>query len=495
MIEMDTRLGVLLSSVLLVATGACATSGSTAGAGSVSSATLAGAENVPQGEMPRETEETEQAADLLNDAMSAEENGDAAMAQPLYEQAADLTSAAIFADPTNPLAWYQGGLAQIGLEDYAAADSMLARAVELRPIYQFEIDPLREQTWIELYEEAIPFVNSGQYDQGAMILRDANDIYRDRPEVMLILGKIYAQQGQADEAVAILRQAMEIVNSDLRESMDSLSIASWDDQAEDVPAIIAQTLINVGRYDEAAVELRALLEEDPENTIFKQSLASIYVQLEMPDSAMAVYDDILSGDSVATIDFYQAGLGLYQLDLFEPAAEAFHTTSDRAPLDRDAAEMWARSLQLSYPPNASQDSVPQESLEELVQASERWLELDPMSNNAHIILAQTENRLGNVDRARDLITAVDALPIHVDQLQLQRLSSGGGALSGVIRNNTAEPNAPVTINVTFFGAGETPLGDESVTIGLPPQDATQVFQVPFESEQEIAGYTYTIEGI
>jgi hypothetical protein len=90
---------------------------------------------------------------------------------------------------------------------------------------------------------------------------------------------------------------------------------------------------------------------------------------------------------------------------------------------------------------------------------------------------------------------VDALPVSVDQLQLQRFTSGGGALSGVIRNGTAEPNTEVTINVTFFGANEAPIGDASVTVGLPPQDATQVFQLPFESEQEIEGYTYTLEGI
>jgi tetratricopeptide (TPR) repeat protein len=427
--------------------------------------------------------------------MSAEEDGDEATAQPLYAEAAQVASEAIFADPTNPLAWYQAGLAQMGLEDYQAADSMLSRAVELRPIYQFEIDPLREQKWIELYEEAIPLVNSGQYDQGAVVLEDANAIYRDRPEVMLILGKIYAQLGRADEAVSILRQAMEIVNSDLRESMDSVSVANWDSQAEDVPAIIAQTLINAGRYDEAATELRSLLAEDPGNSVFQHSLASIYVQLEMPDSAVAIYEDILSGDEVAAIDFYQAGLGLYQLELYDRAADAFRSTSDRAPLDRDAAEMWARSLQLSLPLDTSQDSASEASLDELVEASEHWLELDPLSNNAHIILAQTENRLGNIERARELITAVDALPVNVDQLQLQRFTDGGGALSGVVRNISAEPNTNVTINVTFFGANETPIGEASVTVGLPPQDATQVFQLPFESEQEVMGYTYTLEGI
>jgi len=492
---MDTRLGVLLLSSLLVATGACAAGAGGPGAGSVSTATLAGAEELPQGEMPRETELTGRAAEFLDDAMSAQEDGDDAVAQPLFEQAAQAASDAIFADPTNPLPWFQGGLAQIGLENYEAADSMLARAVELRPLYQFEINPAREQAWIDRYEEAIPLVNSGQYDESALLLEDANAIYRDRPEVMLILGKIYAQQGNADEAIPMLRQAMEIVDSDLRESMDSVTVSNWDAQAEDVPVVITQALISSGQYEEAAAELRALLREDPANVVFQRSLASIYVQLEMPDSARAVYDEILSHEGLSQGDFYQAGLGLYQIELYDRAADAFQTAFELAPMDRDAAEMWARSLQLENAPGSSPDSINQEALAELVEAAELWLELDPQSNNAYVILAQTENRLGNQERAQELITAVDALPIHTDQLQLTKLGSGGGTLSGVIKNNVAEANAPLTINVTFFGAGETPLGEGSVTVGLPPQDATQVFQIPFESDQEIMGYTYTIEGV
>ena len=159
--------------------------------------------------------------------------------------------------------------------------------------------------------------------------------------------------------------------------------------------------------------------------------------------------------------------------------------------------MWARSLHQGHPPvqGGEGDATPEPVLRQLSEASTRWIELDPYSQNAHIMLAQTENRMGNVERAQELITAIEGFDVVMDDLQLTRLPDGGGTLMGSIRNSGGEVGSSVTVGVTFYGASDATIGTGSVTVQLPAQDATQVFEIPLESDQQILGYTYTLEGM
>lgn len=488
---MKLRLGVVLAGAAAALTGACAagTGGGAANTGAPSP--TPGAEVLAQGERPRENEHTRAAANHLE---QAQEAGTPEAARPHYQAAVASAEEAIALDERNPLPWLQAGRAYLGLEDYPKADSALKRAEELRPIYQLETESIREQAWIDLYQQAAPHVNAGEYAEAVPHFENANAIYDARPEVMIALGQIYIQLEEYDKGLENLRNAMAIIESDRMQDVDSATAASWREQAQDIPVIIAQSLIQAGRYQEAADALRDLIAADPENSLLIRNLASVYVQMQQPDSARALYERLLARTDLLAGDYYTVGVGFYNMEDFQAAADAFEAAASQAPKDRDALEMWARSLQIQLQDqeDGSAEADPA-LLQELEDAAQRWADLDPYSRNAYVVLAQTVNKAGKEDRTRELVRHIEQLPISVESLEARKPRIGGATVMGTVRNLSAEPGQTVTLRFTFYDRAGNAMGSESATVTLPAQDATQVFSIDFQSDQQVWGYGYTTD--
>jgi tetratricopeptide (TPR) repeat protein len=500
---MNLRLGLILAGALAIGAVGCASGGGGGGTTTSQSPGIAG-EALAQGERPRQNSMTRAAADALENAQEliadAEEAGTdvsaaEAEARPFYETALESAEQAIAADSTNPLPWYQAGLAYMGLDRYVDADRMLDRAEELRPIYQIELEPLREQTWINLFNEAQPALNAGQYDEAARIFEQADAMYERRPEVKIVLGQIYQALDRNEEAVELFRESITIIESGQIEQVDSVTAAQWQGHAETLPLAIADALIAAENYGEASQQLRRLLAEDPDNVVLARNLASVFIRMEQPDSAAVIYDELLRRPNLTGGDYYQIGVGLYNMDDYDGAADAFSDAVSAASMNRDAAEMWARSVQLAMPDAVEGEEADLAAVEEQRDAAERWMELDPYNRNAHLIAAQAANRLGDEDRARELVQAIENLPVVVDNLQLRLTPGGGATVFGQVMNMTRPAGSTITVEMTFYGTGGQAIGTETTTVELPGQEASQALQVEFESDQEVTGYTYTIGGL
>lgn len=486
---MKLRIGLVLAGSLAFAAGGCASGGGGGGEGAPNRTPTPGAETLAQGESPRPNQYTREAAGHLEQAQEAATPEEA---RPHYQAAVTATEATIAEDPRNPLPWYQQGLAYIGLEEYEMADSALSTAEELRPIYRIETEGVREQAWIALYQEAAPLVNAGQLEEAVEIFERANHIYRGRPEVMVTLGQIYLQLGRADDAIRHLQGAQGIIESDRIEEMDSATAADWREQGEQIPALIATAYMESGDYGAAASALRGLLAEDPDNPVYMRNLASIYVQLEQPDSARAMFERILARTDLDASDYYQVGVGYYQMDEYEAAADAFERAAEAAVRDRDAIEMWARSLQLALPPADSVETAPPATLEELRDAAERWRELDPNNRNAYLMLAQVTNRLGDAQQAGQYVQQIENLEVVVPNIQFQRYREGGGIVTGTLENVSLDAGTPIEIEVTFYDAQGNSIGTQTASVTAPAQGATASFQVDFASDRPAAGYGYEL---
>lgn len=484
---MKLRFGLVLSATLALAAGGCAAGGG--GGATNQPMPSAGGEVLEQGERTREDEFTRSAADHIEQGQEAETPEEA---RPHFQAAAEAAQQGTEADPTNPRAYYLLALAQLGLDDYQAAATAMDRAEELRPIYQIETESIREQAWIQKYQEAAPLVNEGRYAEAVPIFEEANVIYQGRPEVMFMLGNLYTQLDEPGLAVENLQAAQALIESDRIEDMDSTTQASWLEQAQDIPLLITQALMQSGDYAAAAEAVRGLIAEDPENVGYMQNLASLMIQLEQPDSARAIYNRISARPGLSNVDYYQIGVGLYQMEDFEGASEAFGQARDASPMDRDAAEMEARSLQIAHTPSGETETAPAAVLERLRDAAATWVELDPNNRNAYLVLAQTENRMGNGERAGELVEAIESLPIIMQTLELQRFRDGGGIVAGVIQNVSAEVGSTVTLTVNFYDTSGAQIGTQQTEIQVPAADNTAAFQVQFDTEQTIGGYGYTL---
>lgn len=485
---MNFRAGLFLATCLTFLTVGCAPSQPAGQAATTPAPQAQSGEELEQGESPRQNEMTRAAASELDRASEAETD---ATARPAYEAALEAAEAAIQTDDTNPLPYYQAGQAQIGLGNYAEADSLLSRATELRPIYELEIAPLREQTWFDLYQEAAGLIDQGDIEAARPIFEGANRMYRERPEVMVTLGQIYTQTGDYDAALEQFETAREVIaDESYREGRDSVTIATWEEQGEQLPLQIAQVLLNAQRYEEASGAIEDILEGDPGNLVLTKTLASLYVQRDQADSAAILYQDLLARPDLAAEDYYEIGIGLYQMEEYEQAADAFM----QAPtaFDRDAAEMAAISLQLAHPRSDSAQ-VSTATLEELREVAEQWLEIDPYSRQAHIVLAQTYSRLGNEDGAGEIARRLEGLSVVTTNLELRRDFDGGGTFVGQLMNVNAEPGQTVTVTATFVDRQGNTLGTESTTVQTPAEGQIAPFQIQFQSDQPLGGNTYDIQ--
>lgn len=483
---MKLRMGLMLAGALAIGIGGC-----TGGGGTAATETpmpTPGGEVLAQGERPREDQYTRSAADHLEQAQEAETPE---AARPHFQAAVEAAQQAIDADSRNPRGWYLQGLAYLGLEQYTEADAALTTAEGLRPIYQIETESIREQAWINIYQSAAPLVNEGQYEAAVPLFEQANQIYRGRPEVMFMLGNLYTQLSRPAEAVENLQAAQALIESDRIEEMDSTTQASWLEQAEQIPILITQALMQSGDYPAAVEAVRGLLADDPDNVGYMQNLASLYIQLEQPDSARAIYSRIAARQGLTNVDLYQIGVGMYQMEDFQAAADAFGRAAELSPMDRDAVEMQARSLQIANPPS-EEGEAPAAVLEQLRAAAARWVELDPNNRNAYLVLAQTENRLGNDQRAGELVAAIEDLEVLMATIELRRYREGGGIVAGVVQNVSLEPGTTVTLTVTFYGANGSVIGSEQTEIQAPAVDNTAAFQVEYGGTQTVGGYGYTL---
>ena len=468
---MKMRDGLVLALALGLGLTGCASGGGSAPA----TGPTGGANLLAQGERPRETENTRAAEGHLE---AAEEAASADQARPLYEQAMQSGQAAVAEDPTNPLAHRLAGFAALGLEDYQAAGQHFDRAQELRPIYEIELAPVREQAYIDLYQAASPYLQSGDFTQAVGFLEGANAVYPDRPEALITLAQIHGQERNHDLAIQRIDEAIAFFQSDRMEDVDLETAAAWQEQADGLPLMRAQVLADAGRYEEAAVSYRQMVEADPSNIALTQDLAAILMQMGNEADALAVYEALLARPSLSAQDYYRIGVGFYQASDYERAADAFGESAEMSRMDRDAIEMWARSLQL----DSAYAAVP--------PVAERWLELDPASQIAITVLAQAVNATGDAARAGEIIRGVDALPVTVNDLQMRRFE-GGAEVTGSVSNLTAEQGSRVTLEFTFYGPSGERLGTASQEVPIRAPGMSEVFQVDFSSEQPVAGYGYT----
>ncbi|MDA0330140.1 MAG: tetratricopeptide repeat protein [Gemmatimonadetes bacterium] len=472
---MKIRYGLVLAMVIGLGLTGCASGGGTGGGGTPQAG--GGSGSIGAGENPRDTENTRAAERALDDAEDAD---DPAQARMHYEQALASAQAAIAEDGRNPLAHRLAALASIGVDDYESASAHFDHAVELRPLYEFTFGDIREGAWLDQYDLATPHVQSGDYEAAAVYFERANAIYRDRPEAMITLGQIYAQLRQHDAAIENLDAALAFMDSDVASLADEETMAGWQEQVADLPLLRAQVLADAGRFEEAVVTYRELSAADPGNVELKRGLAAILGQMGNDEEAFVVYQELMAAPGLSAQDLFTIGVGFYQGSDYTMAGQAFGKAAGVSRNDRDAIEMWARSLQL--------DSL----YADVPPVAQRWIALDPNSQNAYLILAQAANQNGDQATTQSAISTVDGLDVSMNDLQLQRYSAGGAMVSGSLINKKLAAGASVSIRFTFYADDGSAIGTvtEPVTVGAA--DMAEVFQVEFASAQMVGGYGYAL---
>ena len=124
--------------------------------------------------------------------------------------------------------------------------------------------------------------------------------------------------------------------------------------------------------------------------------------------------------------------------------------------------------------------------------AERWVGLDPYSQNGWLIWAQAANQNGDTEATQSAMGTAQELEVSVDQLQMQRFGGGGARVSGSVINKAVEEGTSVSLVFTFYGEGDAPLGTVSTSVTVGAVDMAELIDVQFDSAEMVWGYSYEL---
>lgn len=455
------RFGLPLAAAAAVALTACA-SGSGGGG------------EAEEGNPPRDNGHTRSAELFLTQAQTL---GDPAR----YNDAMDAANNSIFEEPTNPRGYFQAARAQIGLEDFVAADTLFDRALELYPAYAEEVRIERENAWIAMFNRSIEPMNSGNQDDGIRFLELAETIFpRQRPEALINMGVGYSAVDRNEDAIEAFGVALELIRNPRLETADSATVAGWVEQEASVAFNRAQLLGQSERYDEAAAEYETYLASNPGDVSALSALAAVMSSAGQPDSAQAIYDHLLNQEGLEPRDYFNIGVGLYGAEVFDRAAEAFRIVAEVGPENRDAVYNYAQSL------------FEAEQWEALLDVGRELVELDGYNSNSYAILAQALINTGDEQEAVRILQAREDLAFNLENSQLQPRSAGGGSVTAELINNSLEAGTTVTVRVHFISDDGVVVGAADVRVDAPDPEVAQSFRADLTSEENILGFYFEV---
>lgn len=465
---MNVRSALILAISLALVGGACASAGTSG----------------EEGIRPQDNEHTNAATLFLTQAQNAE---DPEEREQGYRNALEAAMEGIQADSMNPQSYYQAGFALVMLEeDYAQADSLLDRATDLYSGDEFveQISQVREQAWVNLYNQAIEPLNQGRTDEAIRLFQQANRMFDGRPEGFLNLGALYAQEGETEQAAEAFRDALEAVEvqSQRLEQADSVAPQQRESLQESerlASQNLGRMLTELGRSEEAIEVYEDYLERYPDDIQALSNLAVALTRAEMPDSAQSVYEGLLSRDDLTTQEYITVGVGLYQAEEWDRAAEAFQQAAERNPQSRDALY------------NLSQAYFAGERWEQAANTAEEVQELDPRNGNVYKLWARSLAETGDQQRGGDVLEEYEDLDFELDGLQFQ-VNQNGATVSGVLTNRTVRQGEPIILRFHFSDDQGNEIGTQDETIPAPGQDDSTRFEVTFNSSETVGGYWYEV---
>ncbi len=186
------------------------------------------------------------------------------------------------------------------------------------------------------------------------------------------------------------------------------------------------------------------------------------------------------------------GARQFQAEQYGPAIEVFRQLTTIDQNNRDAWYNYALAL------------YKQERWADLTPIAQRVVQIDPLNENARIILfnsfkgqAEAAEQARNTARQREIqnqalrvLEEVEALPVHVDEIRFDTPEGGQPTLTGKVIGNKANAGTQVTLNFTFYGpTGQ--VGTQSTTVAAPAKGQSANFTVPLPAGQTVTSFSYT----
>lgn len=366
-----------------------------------------------------------------------------------YQQALDAVRPAFTEDADNARTWHVAGQAYAGIGQYVAADSAFDKAVSIAPELEEEIEPEREAGWMEAFDKGVTLMDQQQFDSALTVLTAAQQLYDKRPEALLNIGSIYANQNELDKAETAFMQAAEASKGPLYEQLDSASKVQWDRYAE-------MSVLNVAQM-----------------------------------RGTRGVDAFTAGDHASAAEWFKkaAEVNPYSRDYLYNYVQARYAlvTEHENTIQTDSSQV----EQLKPEMLEIYSSLPAEI--------EKVKEFDPTNEQLILILARSQRRHGELmgdttggrQTAYATLQTVEQIPVEVMDLAIAPEETTA-TVTGKVRNKSLAAGAPVAVTITLIGSEGQTVGELAFTVNTGEKDATADFQQSTEITGQVAGWKYTV---
>jgi Flp pilus assembly protein TadD len=402
-------------------------------------------------EAQRDSRYTREATKFMGLAMTRQ---DPVQRTQMYEQAMAQLREGMTQDANNPKVWMLAGQVLAALGEMNEADQAFTRAVEMHPAYAEEVAAERESAWMDAFNQGVAAMSEQDYPAAIAKLEAAQVIYKLRPEALMNLGALYANQGDNTKAAQAFRDAAEATRGAAFEQIDEETQASWLRFRDMAVLNVAQLAAAEGVQSFEAKDFEAAARH------FREAA-------EMnPHSRDYIYN--------------------YVQSLWAQAGELEDVVEAAGP---EAAGAKARLLAL-YP-----------EIEKLAAETRR---ADPNNELLYLIHARAVRMRGDLSDTADakdagqqgalrLLQEHEALPVAVDEVIVMP-EGETASVTGQVKNRKHAPGAPVQIEFTLLGLDGKVVGQHVISVEAPEPDSTKPFETTIPVTGELAGWRYVVRG-
>jgi tetratricopeptide (TPR) repeat protein len=369
----------------------------------------------------------------------------------------------------NPAAWYYLGRIYLQQGDIQGADTALTKAETLAPACKQDISATRYSVWPTLVNAGISFAKEQKNDSALALFRQANTIYRDKPQAYSAAAVILANAKQDDSAIVYLQKAAEIATA-----------ANMAEDRNQATFNLAAVLQRSNRNEEATAALERYLGWVPNDIEAKKALATLYRATGKVDKAKALDQELLAtpgagqapgASAVGTQDINNIGVNLYNEKKYAEAAAAFEKALAAEPYNRDALS------------NLSNTYLALKNGPKLLTTADRLVAIEPMNETSLKLLAEGNKQSKKIDTAVKIAEKVLALPVNVEVTNFAPSGSGAkltatatGRQAQTISGKAIAP-APVTLVFEFLNAQGSPVATQEAAVPALTAGATHEIQL------------------
>jgi tetratricopeptide (TPR) repeat protein len=296
----------------------------------------------------------------------------------------------------NGAAWYYLGRINLQQGDLAGADSAFTKAEALLPACKQDISAQRYNGWVPLVNAGITFSKEQKNDSALALYREANGIYRDKPQAYAAAAVILANNRMDDSAIVYLQKAADIATT-----------ANMPEDRNQATFNLAAVLQRKNRNDEATAALERYVEWVPTDVEAKRALAGLYRTTGKVDKAKALEAEVGAAPAAAGASAgsgqaaMNAAIALYNAKKYDSAATAFEQIVAAEPNNRDALYGLANSyIGLKKGP-------------QLAQTATRLVAIEPLNDDVLRMLATGQRMSKKETAANKTAMRVIAMPISV----------------------------------------------------------------------------------